>query len=91
MMNSRARPWASYAGGRDTLTTTTPRPAGKPGIKEERMSTQKRNNKYDGMNKAQVITTILEDVKSFFGPQDERFAEAMYKELVANGTIKEEK
>ena len=53
------------------------------------MSTQKRNNKYDGMNKAQIITRILEDVKSFFGPQDEKFAEAMYNELVANGTIKE--
>ena len=53
------------------------------------MSTQKRNNKYDGMNKEQIIARILEDVKSFFGPQDEKFAEAMYKELVANGTIKE--
>jgi len=53
------------------------------------MSTQKRNNKYDGMNKEQIIAKILEDVKSFFGPQDEKFAEAMYEELVANGTIKE--
>ena len=54
------------------------------------MSTQKRNNKYDGMdNKEQIIARILEDVKSFFGPQDEKFAEAMYRELVANGTIKE--
>ena len=53
------------------------------------MSTQKRNNKYDGMNKKQIIAKILEDVKSFFGPQDEKFAEAMYEELVANGTIKE--
>ena len=52
------------------------------------MSTQ-RNNKYDGMNKEQIIAKILEDVKSFFGPQDEKFAEAMYEELVANGTIKE--
>ena len=68
---------------------TTPRPAGKPGRNEERMSTQKRNNKYDGMNKEQIIAKILEDVKSFFGPQDEKFAEAMYEELVANGTIKE--
>jgi hypothetical protein len=50
---------------------------------------EKRNNKYAGMNKEQIITRILEDVKSFFGPQDEKFAEAMYKELVANGTIKE--
>ena len=29
------------------------------------MSTQKRNNKYDGMdNKEQIIARILEDVKS---------------------------
>ena len=69
--------------------TTTPRPAGNPGRNEERMSTQKRNNKYDGMNKEQIIAKILEDVKSFFGPQDEKFAKAMYEELVANGTIKE--
>jgi hypothetical protein len=27
-----------YAGGRDTLTTTTPRPAGKPGRKRENMN-----------------------------------------------------
>ena len=53
------------------------------------MSTQKRNNKYTGMNKEQIIARILEDVKPFFGPQDERFAKAMYEELVANGTIKE--
>ena len=53
------------------------------------MSTQKRNNKYTGMNKEQIIAKILADVKSFFGPQDEKFAEAMYAELVKNGTIKE--
>ena len=55
------------------------------------MKKQKRTitNKYDGMNKEQIIAKILEDVKSFFGPQDEKFAEVMYEELVANGTIKE--
>ena len=69
--------------------TTTPRPA-EPGRNEERMSTQRTiTNKYDGMNKEQIIAKILEDVKSFFGPQDEKFAESMYEELVANGTIKE--
>ena len=65
-------------------------PGGQTGQKGLTMSTQKRNNKYDGMdNKEQIIARILEDVKSFFGPQDEKFAESMYEELVANGTIKE--
>ena len=69
--------------------TNKPRARRNPGRNEERMSTQKRNNKYDGMNKGEIIARILEDVKPFFGPQDERFAKAMYEELVANGTIKE--
>lgn len=46
-------------------------------------------NKYTGMTKEQILAKILEDVKPFFGPQDKKFAETMYKELVANGTIKE--
>jgi hypothetical protein len=68
-----------------------PRPAGNPGKENRDMKKQKRTitNKYDGMNKEQIIAKILEDVKSFFGPQDEKFAEVMYEELVANGTIKE--
>ena len=92
--DTRGREWAIIETDGGDITaekiqiTTTPRPAGNPGRNEERMSTQ-RNNKYDGMNKEQIIAKILEDVKSFFGPQDEKFAEAMYEELVANGTIKE--